>query len=765
MSAVAVLKTIEGDQVPLQGLDVDADIRDLLSEVTVTQTYRNAEAVNIEAVYTFPLPLEAVLLELTVTIGERVLCGKVIEKQTAEARYEEAITDGDTAIMLEQDEPGMYTMNVGNLQAGETVVIRFRYAMLQRWSGDHLRFLLPTTIAPRYGDPGMGGLAPHQQPEYDPLGERDYSLRVWVSGLLAGAEMESPSHAISVTRESGRAVIQLVRGAAPLDRDFVLNFRLSESEPTCLSIDRDIEGYVALASFKPVFDVAQDESPRSLKVVVDCSGSMGGDSIAQAREALLRILDSLRPQDYFNIVAFGSDHAALFGRQVSVNHKNIEKARRFVRGLDADRGGTEIGAALQAAYSLAGKPDIPQDVLLITDGEVWNSEPVLRDARETGHRIFTVGVGASVAEHFVRQLAETCGGACELVSPNENMAERIYRHFQRMCSPRARDVSIGWPVTPKASFPEVPGPVYEGDTVHAFAWFEQSPEGDASMEFTMPGGQRIKQIARLRSDTGLGTAAPETDAGVAGTLARIAAAKKLRSLDDAQAGAELACRYQLMSAWTNCLVVDVREEREKAEDLPALRKIPQMLSAGWGGRGTVMASMAPGTFGVLYRKSVKGPVPESSEQYNDFDMDFDMDFNISACLRRQDGDEGEVAGKDKKVSVKEPGPRGFVQGLNRSSSDWFIPSLRIDRLMLLTGVGLQDDVLEALREIVDSGEDERAVVIVFLSLLAESEYGTEMNREARRAIRKEYKEAGDNDLVKNAVLTRLTVIPLWDALG
>ena len=100
----------------------------------------------------------------------------------------------------------------------------------------------------------------------------------------------------------------------------------------------------------------------------------------------------------------------------------------------------------------------------------------------------------------------------------------------------------------------------------------------------MPGGQRIKQIARMRSDTGLDTAARETDAGVAGTLARIAAAKMLRSLDDAQAGAELACRYQLMSAWTNCLVVDVREEREKAEDLPALRKVPQMLSAGWGGK-------------------------------------------------------------------------------------------------------------------------------------------------------------------------------------
>ena len=147
--AVAMLKTIDGDSVPLLGLNVDVDIRDLLSEVMVTQTYRNEESVNIEAVYTFPLPLEATLLELTVTIGERVLSGQVIDRKEAEESYEEAITDGDTAIMLQQVEPGMYTMNVGNLQAEETAVIRFRYVMLQRWSGDHLRFMLPTTIAPR----------------------------------------------------------------------------------------------------------------------------------------------------------------------------------------------------------------------------------------------------------------------------------------------------------------------------------------------------------------------------------------------------------------------------------------------------------------------------------------------------------------------------------------------------------------------------------------------------------------------------------------
>ena len=50
----------------------------------MSQTYRNDEQVNIEAVYTFPLPLDAVLLDLQVEIGGRILKGVVVEKKAAE---------------------------------------------------------------------------------------------------------------------------------------------------------------------------------------------------------------------------------------------------------------------------------------------------------------------------------------------------------------------------------------------------------------------------------------------------------------------------------------------------------------------------------------------------------------------------------------------------------------------------------------------------------------------------------------------------------
>src|SRR6267378_4361131 len=114
---------IRGERVALSDVSVSAVLRDLLAEVTVSQTYRNDEQENIEAVYTFPLPLDAVLLDLQVEIGGRVLKGAVVEKKVAEEKYEDAVASGDAAVMLEVIEPGLYTMNVGNLLPRERAKI------------------------------------------------------------------------------------------------------------------------------------------------------------------------------------------------------------------------------------------------------------------------------------------------------------------------------------------------------------------------------------------------------------------------------------------------------------------------------------------------------------------------------------------------------------------------------------------------------------------------------------------------------------------
>ena len=559
----------------LKATAISGRLQGLLGEITIAQTYQNAEAVNIEAVFTFPVPVEAVLLGVDIRIDDRVLQGRVLPRRQAEDAYEEAVSGGDSAILLQDAGRGLYTINVGNLLPGQIARLRYRYALLSVWNGDTLRLQLPTTLAPRYGDPGRAGLQPHQVPQVALDAENHFSLELELGGSLRTATVESPSHRINVEVGAEVLRVRLAGDLGLMDRDFILTIRGSAAARAAFGLcapDRD--GWIALASVQPELSGHADAGGRDCVLIADCSGSMAGDSIAQTREALLAILDRLQPADRFNLIAFGSQPRAFFNGMHPADDRGLAQARSLVAGLDATMGGTEIGAALQLAYRQ--RQGQPLDLLLITDGEVWNVEELAAEAQRSGGRIFTVGVGAAVAEGLVRGLAEATGGAYEFVHPNEDMAARIVRHFERIRAPRA-EATMTWPVEPTRRLPEHIERVFSGDTLHLLAWLPAQPAGPATLNLTLSDGQRLSQTVVLE---------PWPAAETADTLPRLAAARRIAQLSAEDATA-LAVEYQLVTPHTHFLMVDVRAEGEKATELPELRTVPHRLAAGWGGVGSV----------------------------------------------------------------------------------------------------------------------------------------------------------------------------------
>lgn len=567
------------DQVmPLKGTHIEATLQDLLSEVCVTQTFQNDESQSIEAVYTFPLPIDAVLLNFSVTLDEKVLIGVVQERKEAEERYEEAISDGDSAIILQQLEPGLYSVNVGNLAHSETAVISFQYTQLHRWTQDILRWHVPTVLAPRYGH---SGLAPHQLPEIDLTAEHLFTFKVEIKGLLRNAIIESPSHAIEFQQHEDVTKIHLREGRSFLDRDLILNLRLA-GDKACAISDLDIDGYAALASFYPIASKnnAKTDKPKLIKLLIDCSGSMSGESIGQARAALLNILDSLHEHDRFLLVRFGSEVVIETQAFLQATPANIAIGRTIVARIEADLGGTEIFSALAQAIKLTGN-DEPSDMFLITDGEVWDNEDghsqtqeIIELANTVRHRIFTVGVGNAVSERFVREIADGTQAACELVNPNEGMAEKIERHFKRIYAEPAKSIIVEWPTTP--IWETTPRNFFAGDTLHVFARFQQKPEGNVKLSaFFEDQNNRMEQDVGIRlvgSDDGMNP------------LSRITASQHLSSLNHNDKIA-LAVKYQLICTETAYLMIQVRPEELKTDGMPELRKVSQMLAAGWGGVG------------------------------------------------------------------------------------------------------------------------------------------------------------------------------------
>ncbi len=599
--------------------------------------------------------------------------------------------------MLEQVSPGLFTMNMGNLLPGESIAISISYAELFKWRGNLLKFFVPTTIAPRYGDFESLDILPHQAPEIDLRADNKFTIKLSIFGALAGALLESPSHKIVVSKREGKAVVSLEKGQSLMDRDFVLNLVVENSDKGLAHMEPDGDQYIALASFYPRFPIVTDIHPRCVTIVVDCSASMNGDSMAQARKALSAIVNLLRPEDRFNVIMFGSSYQKLFPAPAAAQAANLERAKRLLKVMDADMGGTEIGLAVAAAIKDKSSEDLLQDVLLITDGQVWEWEKVTALAARSGFRFFTVGVGSSVCEAFVQALADETGGACELVAPNEKMAEKIVRHFQRIYYPRAQNVKVLWPVETLEVFPERISALYHGDTLHVFARFSQRPAGDVKLRAVLENGRTITQKLTLHA----GTRQQPPDE-LPATAARVAAACQIRKMQDPGQIAALALKYQLMSRVTNYLAIDVKADSERTAQLPALRKVPHMLAVGWGGTGSVVYS---------YRVE-----------------DVCQSRNKPMFMRARTG----FADSDL---------TGFVERLDRRFQYGLFAAMgTITSIDELRGFKLPEKLLAVLKELVNTGCDEEMVIAVFLYLLSrQKQFKKILCREVKRMIKKAYK--------------------------
>lgn len=632
MSKENGLVCADGQEVALKSISAHGYVNDLLLTLTVKQIYKNTTPKTLETTYTFPIGWGATFMGLKVEINGEILNGTVLAKQLANDQYEKAISNGDSPIMLEKNSDGLYTVTLGNLKPGEEAIIEYSYAQLLTIKDRTLRLTIPTAVAPRFGNSEMGGIKEYQSVSSDLFSEYPFKLSIEINGSLSSASFASPSHQISTQSQPNKTIVTLEKNAY-LDRDFILNLEKIENQ-SFFSIIKDNfsenHSFTALASFCPQLDIKNQE-PIDLKVLVDCSGSMAGDSINSAKNALHTILKNLKISDRFSYSKFGSHVTHMFKALKPVNKMNVAAASAMISLTEADMGGTEFELALKSVFNLPGS-DRQSDVLLITDGEIWEVESIIAEAKKSKNRVFAIGVGTTPVESLLQRLAEETNGACELISPNEDIESAIVRMFSRIRTHNAQEISIDWGSEP-IWVTRIPSTIYNGDTIHVFAGFEKEPQKPALLKFKQ--GGNFGNVSAISIATGC------TD------LTRTAAMYRLPNIE-AENKLSLALRYQLITDETSFILIHERSELNKANDLPELQKIPQMHSAGWGGTGSVEIVWR-NTSATIIKHSLsdtqsfamydKYDVPkvfrtnrQSSIQNDNLDI---TDYDIPAFLRKQ----------------------------------------------------------------------------------------------------------------------------------
>ena len=595
---------------PLKHTDVRAAITGYVGTVDVTQQFENPFDEKIEAVYMFPLPEKAAVSEFVMTIGERRIRGILREREEAEAIYREARAQGYQASLLTQHRPNIFEQKVANIEPGKRIDINIRYFHTLSYRDGWYTFVLPTVVGPRYNPPGsrdpVHALSrSHVQPVAAGAGVRylrpeersGHDIGITVT-LDAGVPIEAieSSHRIDETRTGPEtATIRLADQATIPNRDFVLKFKVAGGRVKTNLLTyvdgKKGQGYFTLVLYPPEYLESAPRHPMEMVFVLDCSGSMNGEPIAQSKAAVLAALDLLGPSDTFQVIRF-SNNASRFGpNPVPATPENIARAKRYVRRLQGG-GGTRMIEGIRAALRFPHDPERLRFVTFMTDGYIGNEVEILDAIHKSigESRIFSFGVGSSVNHYLLNRMAKEGRGAAAYLALDDSGAEVMRYFFNRISRPALTDLEIDWGTMKVTdTYPQHLPDLFVGRSVVVTGKFSGAPAEPVVRGGA--GGQRVEYVVAR-------TASEDAHKFIPNVWARL----RIADLADRQAwthdphnelaGAikSTALEYGLMSDHTAFVAVDASRRTE-------------------GKHGTTVHQAVPVPDGVRYTTTVKEEHP------------------------------------------------------------------------------------------------------------------------------------------------------------
>jgi Ca-activated chloride channel family protein len=546
------------------------------------------------------------------------------------------------------ERPNVFVTAVANIGPGEDITVEIGFQDAVTYDNGVFALRFPMVVAPRYTPaPNNAEIAEAPAPartpapapavvrtaedeprdlfgpvDTDPETANPLSLTLHLNAGMPLASLHSLYHPVVIQSDGeGRQTMTLQRGEVPADRDFVVEWQPAPSAEPRAAIFAEQAGadaHLLVMMMPPSAEFKDGTSPlpaplprpalpREVIFVIDTSGSMHGDSIDQAKTALIAALKRLNPEDRFNVIQFNNQTHALFPHPAAATVGNVAQAWHYVSALEAD-GGTEMLPALDLSLDNQSQDGQSHDgflrqVVFITDAAVGNEDELFRHVAEKlgDSRLFTVGIGSAPNSYFMRKAAELGRGSFTYIGDVSEVETRMGALLAKLEQPALTDIRVGWPLSAGKRIELYPTPLpdlYAGEPVTFAVRLEGVDLGKLDGQLLVTGNAVEGPWQQRVALTGL-TNAP----GVAALWARA----KLTQIEDglyrvrdndidrtairAEALA-LALEHQLVTRYTSLVAIDEAVARPRDENLQS-GEVARDLPAGWDA-GKVFGDAAAG---------------------------------------------------------------------------------------------------------------------------------------------------------------------------
>ncbi|XP_067236413.1 von Willebrand factor A domain-containing protein 5A-like isoform X2 [Chanodichthys erythropterus] len=465
------LVTEKNEPVPLKSISVEVRVQDHVATVSSTLQYVNEEERPLEALFVFPLPADAAVCHFSAKIGEQEIVAEVQERETARDRYDDAVSSGQQAFLLEEskESPDVFRLSVGCLSPGQSAAVTIIYVTELAVQADHsLRFCLPAVLNPRYTPAGSAaGIVSEIS---SGCGSVPYTLTlsVHVSSPKPISKLESSctlDPLVFLHSDHTQATVNLSPGHM-FDKDVELFVYYQDTHQPSAIVEAGVNTApsgslmrdpVVMISLYPEFpeEVMSLAKQGEFVFVIDRSGSMDDmmhhgkraqTRIESAKDTLLLLLKSLPMGCYFNIYGFGSNFESFYPQSVEYNQKTMDQALKTVKKMKADMGGTEILEPLKHIYSQPCYPDNPRQLFIFTDGEVFNTKEVLDLVKHHAHshRCFSFGIGEGASTALITGMAREGSGHAQFITGTDRMQPKVMQSLRFALQPAVVNISVDW---------------------------------------------------------------------------------------------------------------------------------------------------------------------------------------------------------------------------------------------------------------------------------------------------------------------------------
>lgn len=411
-----------------------------IARTEIDQEFFNPNAQRLEGTYLFPVPKGAQLDKFSMEIDGKQVEAELLPAEKARKIYEDIVRQMKDPALLEYVDRDTFKVRIFPIEPRAPKRIKLAYTQLVTADGGLVGYRYPLNTE-----------------KFSAAPIKDVSVKIELDAKRPIKSIYSPSHAVEIKRHgaTGATIGFEAKNVKP-DSDFQV-FWSTEDKDIGVSLltykAAGEDGYFLLlaapgAEEKPGTQVL----PKDVTFVLDTSGSMAGQKLAQAKKALLFCVENLNDTDRFEIIRFSTEAEPLFDKLVAADGGNRQKAADFIKDLKPI-GGTAIEEALVKSLKLRPeKSDRPYVIIFLTDGQptIGNTreDDILASVKRTDPsktRVFCFGIGTDVNARLLDRITEQTRAVSQYVLPEEDLEVKLASFYTKIKEPVLTDPVLNIP--------------------------------------------------------------------------------------------------------------------------------------------------------------------------------------------------------------------------------------------------------------------------------------------------------------------------------